>query len=123
MVDGLMYLGDHLIIPWHSDIQDTLFLLAHDLLRHFGFEKSYSALRDSYYWPQIQKDLEAYIPSCTACQCNKLPTQRPVGPLHPSRDPDGCFKSITMDFVGPLPQDEGFDKIMMITDMLGVDYM
>ena len=27
-----------------------------------------------------------------------------------------------MDFVGPLPQDEGFDKIVMITNMLGVDY-
>ena len=69
MVNGLMYLGDHLIIPWHGDIQETLFLLAQDLLGHFGFEKSYGALRDSYYWPQMRKDLEeAYIPSCTACQ-------------------------------------------------------
>ena len=27
-----------------------------------------------------------------------------------------------MEFVGPLPWDEGFDKIIMITDMLGADY-
>ena len=51
MVNGLMYLGDRLIIPWHSDIQETLFLLTHDSLGHFGVEKLYSALRDSYCWP------------------------------------------------------------------------
>ena len=51
VVDGLMYLGDCLIIPRHGDIWETLFLLAHDSLGHFGFEKSYGALRDSYYWP------------------------------------------------------------------------
>ena len=116
MVDRLMYLGDHLIIPQHGDIWETLFLLAHDSLRHFGFEKSYSALRDSYYWPQMRKDLEeAYIPSCTACQQNKTPTQKPVGPLHPTPVPDGRFKSIAIDFVGPLPRDEGFNKIITIT--------
>ena len=27
-----------------------------------------------------------------------------------------------MDFIGPLPQDEGFDEIVTITNMLGADY-
>ena len=123
VVDGLMYLGDHLIIPRHGDIREMLFLLDHDSLGHFGFEKSYGTLRDSYYWPRMQKDLEeAYIPSCAACQRNKSPTQKPVGPLHPTPVPDGHFKSIAMDFIGPLPWDEGFDEIVTITDMLGADY-
>ena len=63
---------------------------------------------------------EAYIPSCTACQQNKSPTQKPAGPLHPTPVPDGCFPSITMDFVGPLPRDEGFDEIVTITDRGGL---
>ena len=33
--------------------------------------------------------------------------------------PDEQFKSITIDFIGPLTKDEGFDEI---TNMLGVDY-
>ena len=35
VVDGLMYLGNRLIIPCHGDIREMLFLLAHDSLGHF----------------------------------------------------------------------------------------
>ena len=108
---------DH-TMPWQH-LRDP----PHDALSHFGFEKSYGSLKDSYYWPKMHKDLEdAYILSCVACQHNKLPTQKLVGPQHPTPIPDGHFRNITMDFVGPLPKDEGFDEIVTITDMLGTDY-
>lgn len=99
-----------------------LFLLVHDTLGHFRFKKSYSSLKDSYYWPNMWKDLkEAYIPLCTSCQCNKLPTWKPTGPLHPIMVPDSHFKSVAMGFIGPLAKDEGFNQIITITDMLGFD--
>ena len=68
-VDGMMYISGCLVIPRHGDIHKTLFLLAHNSLGHFGFEKSYRSLKDSYYWPNMRKDLEEmYIPSCASCQ-------------------------------------------------------
>ena len=77
--DGLMYLRDHLIIPHHGNIWETLFLIAHNALSHFGFEMSYGSLKDSYYWPKMWNDLEdAYIPSCIACQQDKSSTKKPV---------------------------------------------
>jgi hypothetical protein len=68
------------------------------------------------------RDLErAYIPSCANCQRNKSHTTKPPGPLHPLPVPDKCFSSIAIDFVGPLPEDNGFNYLVTITDHLGAD--
>lgn len=43
------------------------------------------------------------------------------GPLHPLPIPDKRFDSVAIDFVGPLPVDNGFDGIVTMTDRLGAD--
>jgi Integrase zinc binding domain len=85
-------------------------------------DKCYATLRDEYYWLNMRQDLEkAYIPSCTDCLRNKLMTRKPMGPLHPLPIPDDRGNSVTLDFIGPLPLDEGFDCILTMTDCLGSD--
>ena len=70
----------------------------------------------------MRKDLEsAYVPSCIECQRNKATTTRPIGPLHPLPVPDGRCDSVAMDFIGPLPPDEGYNCILTLTDRLGAD--
>lgn len=121
-VNGLWYIGDRLLVPRVSDLRETLFRLAHDALGHFGADKSYASLRNAYYWPNMRRDLEqAYIPSCADCLRNKSRTTKPAGPLHPLPVPDEHGASIAMDFIGPLPLDDGFDCILSITDRLGSD--
>ncbi|OJT04974.1 Transposon Ty3-G Gag-Pol polyprotein [Trametes pubescens] len=120
--NGLLYVGDRLVIPRAGELRESLFRCAHDALGHFGFDKAYGALRDTYYWPNMRKELETlYIPSCEACQRNKSPTVRPAGPLHPLPVPDGRGECIAIDFVGRLPDDQGHDCIVTITDRLGAD--
>lgn len=103
-------------------MRESIFRLAHDSLGHFGATKSYEALRDSFYWPNMRRDLEqAYIPGCVECQRNKAPTSKPAGPLHSLPVPDGRLEDIALDFVGPLPEDDGFDYLLTITDRLGAD--
>ena len=62
-----------------------------------------------------------YVPGCDACQRNKSSTKRRAGPLHPLPIPDERGDSIAIDFIGPLPVDEGYDCIATITDRLGSD--
>jgi hypothetical protein len=120
--DGLWFLDERLVVPNSGHLRETLFRLAHDNLGHFGFDKSYEALRHSYYWPQMRRDLEsAYVSSCVECQRNKSSTIKPIGPLHPLPVPDVHGDSVAIDFIGPLPMDEGFDCIMTLTDRLGSD--
>ena len=66
------------------------------------------------------RDLEeAYIPACLECQQNKSSTTKPPGPLHPLPTPERRGNSVAIDFVGPLPPDEGFDCILSMTNRLG----
>lgn len=118
----MLYVGERLVIPRVPEVRELLFQLAHDSLGHFGGDKSYLALWDSFYWPLMKKDLEnAYIPGCVQCQHNKAPTSKPAGPLHSLPVPDARFTCVALDFVGPLPEDEGFDYLLTITDRLGAD--
>ncbi len=91
-------------------------------LGHFGLNKNYSVLRESFYWLGMQQDLEAaYIPLCDACQQNKLLTKHPSGPLHLLPIPDTRGNSVTMDFVGPLLEDSHFNYLVTITDRLNAN--
>jgi hypothetical protein len=120
--NGLWYIGDRLLIPRTGTIREDLFQLAHDVSGHFGADKSYTTLHNAYYWPNMRRDFEtSYIPSCTDCLRNKSSTRKPAGPLHPLPIPDDRSDSVAMDFIGPLPLDEGFDCILSMTDRLGSD--
>lgn len=56
--DGLLFVDGCLIIPRVPLIHEGLFRLAHDVRRHFSFNRSYAALRHSYYWPNMRSELE-----------------------------------------------------------------
>jgi hypothetical protein len=121
--NGLWYLDNCLIVPSGCSVRQEIFRMAHDTLGHFRFSKTYDLIRNSYFWPNMQKDLEeGYIPSCSESQRNKSSTQKPAGPLHPLPVPDGRCQSVAMDFIGPLPEDNGFNCILTITDRLNSEY-
>ena len=116
------FINDRLVIPDVKHVRESIYRLAHDSMGHFGTGKCFSSLRDSFYWPNMRRDLEmAYIPSCADCQRNKSKTTRPIGPLHPLPIPDSRCDSVAIDFIGPLPMDNGFDTIITFTDRLGSD--
>ncbi|KAG9217547.1 hypothetical protein CCMSSC00406_0008474 [Pleurotus cornucopiae] len=119
---GLLFVADRLVIPHIASFCESIFRLAHDSLGHFGAMKSYEALCDSFYWPNMRRDLErAYIPGCVECQRNKALTSKPASLLHSLPVPDDCLQDIALDFMGPLPPDEGFNYLLTITDRLGAD--
>jgi hypothetical protein len=121
--NGLWYLDNRLIVPNGCGVREEIFRMAHDALGHFGFAKTYDLIRTSYFWPNMRTDLEeCCIPSCLECQRNKSSTSKPHGPLHPLPIPDDRCQSIAFDFIGPLPEDKGFNCILTITDRLNSEF-
>jgi hypothetical protein len=119
---GLYYISDRLVIPRVDNLREHLFHAAHDVAGHFGADKSYALLRGSYYWPNMRKDLvESYIPSCAACMRNKSKTTATSGPLHPLPIPEARGDSVAIDFIGPLPEDNGYNMLISMTDRLNAD--
>ena len=118
----LIYIGGRLVIPCELKIHELMYHLAHNTLGHFGFDKSYESLCNSYYWPNMCWDLEVtYIPSCSECQCNKDHMAKTTGPLHPLPVLDDHFNSVTLDFIRLLPEEDGKDTILTMTNTLGTN--
>ena len=78
LVNGLWYVGDHLVIPQVGNLQKNLYWLVHDSLSHFGADKLYASLHDNYYWPNMHTELKkSYIPSCNEANHGQ---QNPLAP-------------------------------------------
>jgi hypothetical protein len=119
---GLWYIGSRLLIPKSGTCREDLFRLANNALGHFSADKAYSSLHDCYYWPNMHCDFcESNVPSCTDCHCNNSGTTKPAVPLHPLPVPESWGDSVAMDFIGPLPENEGFNCILSMTDRSGSD--
>lgn len=83
---------------------------------HLGMHKTLSRIRQSYYWPGLQKDVRQYILGCEICtkrkassMSNKAPMQL-VGSGYP-------MERIATDILGELPEtDKGNRYILVVAD-------
>lgn len=92
------------VIP--QSIRNDVISIAHDgLSGHLGINNTCRRLLASFYWPQIRKDVKAYVKSCHVCQMVGNPNQTiPVAPLKPIPVMSAPFEKIVIDCVGPLPK-------------------
>ena len=63
-------------------------------------------------------DIEAFCRLCGKCQTTKTNMQKPQGLLHSLHIPDKPWQLVGMDFMGPLPQSQGNDYLLVIIDRL-----
>ena len=91
---------------------------AHQTIGHYGQWKTSNYIQQSYWWPQMATNIEAFCKSCRKCQTNKTDTLKPQGFLHSLPIPDKPWQLVGMDFMGPLPQSLGNDYLLVIIDRL-----
>lgn len=79
--------------------------VAHDEGGHFGVRKTYSHVLKHFFWPQVKKDVAAYVETCHVCQLTGKPNQ-PIkpAPLQPIAVVSEPFEYLVIDSVGPLPR-------------------
>jgi hypothetical protein len=87
---------------------------AHEVLGHFGPQKTAEYIRRHYWWPRIGQDVENYCQTCLICQMTKSSTQKVPGLLHSLPIPSRPWGSIAMDFVGPFPESSGYDYLWVV---------
>lgn len=101
-----------------TDARAYLMNLAHDDPYHgghLGIRKTYRKLI-RFWWPQIYKEVEQYVKSCTICQRFKNPKGLPIGYLH-SVPVSEIFEHLHIDVVGPLKRTyQGNAYIITATD-------
>jgi hypothetical protein len=101
-------------IPRNRAMITKIITQAHEIVGHFGDQRTAEYIRRWYWWPQITKDVHEFCRTCEACQRSKTSTQAPAGKLHSLPIPTKPWDSIGMDFIGPFPESRGFNYLWVI---------
>ena len=64
----------------------------------------------------MAKTVEAYVRKCDECQRTKGPRRLPPGKLQPIDTPSRPWEAISVDIIGPLPQSQGHDALLVVVD-------
>jgi hypothetical protein len=69
---GLLFKGNQLCIPKCS-MRENLLKEKHNegLVGHFGYDKTFSKLNESYFWPGMREDIKRFMERCRICQHSK----------------------------------------------------
>ena len=85
---------------------------------HAGQWHAHELLAQTYWWPTMLSDTKSYVEGCEACQRNKINRQRKHAPLHPHATPELPWEEAAADVIGPLPESNGYNAILVVTDKL-----
>ncbi|CAF4500057.1 unnamed protein product, partial [Rotaria sp. Silwood2] len=91
----------------------------HPLSGHFGTGRTWSMLRNTYYWPRMKETIISYIKSCDKCSQFNVDRHKPPGFLQPIQPPNEVFQVLGMDWWGPTTTSlSGNRHVLVITDRL-----
>ena len=90
---------------------------AHESFGHWGFEKTWSFVRQRFYRPGLCDEVREYVRNCPDCQRVKSSRQHKLGRMSPHELPEAAFRTVSMDIVLGLPPSQGFDACMVIVDL------
>lgn len=119
--DGLiLFKQRRLYVPAAAGLRRSLLREHHDTLwaGHPGQEKTLELVAQSFYWPYVERDVEAYVRTCNVCLQDKAERRRSAGLLKPLPIPEGPWESISMDFITCLPPSCEYTGIFVVVDRL-----
>src|SRR5690606_193186 len=88
----------------NKSLRGSILEQAHEILGHFGPQRTSDYVRRWYWWPRIFVDTQKFCRTCQTCMMSKGENKRPQGLLHTLPVPTKPWQSIGMDFIGPFPE-------------------
>lgn len=108
VVGGIVMRGTRMLIP--KSLRATVLTIGHE--GHLGVVSMKQRLRTKVWWPKMEKDVEKFVKLCDACQLVSRPD--PPEPLASTELPEGPWRAVAIDYLGPLPSGENI--------LVAVDY-
>ena len=100
------------VIP--ESLQRKVFDTIHSL-GHLGVKATQKTISSSYVWPNMSKDIAAWISTCMPCQKAKI-MRHNHSPFQKLPSSSGKFQDVHVDIVGPLPISSGYSYILTCVD-------
>ena len=103
-----------LVVPLRE--REKILVHCHEDQGHPGFMRTYSKIRENYFWVSMKKDIARHCKNCKGCLGRKSPTNKKRVPLNPIAS-NAPLEIVGVDFVGPLPiTEDGTRYIMTFQD-------
>jgi hypothetical protein len=115
--EGLLFRGNQLCLLKCS-MRENLLKEKHSegLARHFGHEKMFAKLNESYFWLGMRVEVKIFVDRCSIFQHSKGRKQN-VGFYQPLHIPEKPWDEISMDFILGFPRTQrGFYLIFVVVD-------
>jgi hypothetical protein len=115
--DGLLFRENQLCIQKFS-MRENLLKEKHSggLVEHFGHDKTFSKMNDSYYWPGMRIDVKKFMDRCRIFHHMKG-KRKNTGLYQPLPIPERSWDTVSMDFILGLPRTQrGSDSIFVVVD-------
>ncbi len=58
-------------------------------------------LRELYWWPCMDRQVEIIVKSCITCQFNDKSVKQTKAPIQPVQFPESAWSKVGIDIVGP----------------------
>jgi hypothetical protein len=119
-LNSMWYKEGQLVVTDDLEGKHNIIKVHHDppVHGHPGISKTIQIVEHNYWWPQMCKDITDYVQGCADCQRHKVnnrPTKAPLRPIYP-RPEAMLFETIALDFITKLPESQGYNSILTITD-------
>ena len=103
-----------LVIP--DNMKNIVLQQLHDYAGHLGVRGTTENVKERFYWPGYESDIEKWVRECQLCQKCKPPQPVPQAPLGTIKANHPFEK--TWDIMGPLPANsKGMKYILVVTDI------
>lgn len=106
-----------LVVP--KDKRNEVLRHCHDDVTsgHAGVFKTYSRIRNQYYWPKLKYDVFNYVRVCKTCGAFKTERKLPAGLMGSRPKITQPWQLISLDFIGPFPRSStGYTQVLVVTD-------
>lgn len=116
--DGLLVYSGAKYVP--ESLRLSILADLHDAPHagHPGQQRTYNSIRQWYWWPGMKKTILEYVERCSVCQRDKTSRQKPMGFLKPLPTAQRPWGDVSCDFIGKLPESDGYNAILVIVDRL-----
>ena len=85
-----------------------------EIMSHFGIEKTYAAIKQRFYWPNMYRSLQMFISSCKICQQCKTDRKSMKASLVPLLVPEKTMNFICIDIAYMEQDSDGYRYILLI---------
>ena len=119
--NGYLRHRERLWLPLYEPLTTAVIQDVHDsvVAGHPGRDATMALVTRQFFWPGMSQDIRRFVRNCDVCGRTTIWRTKKQGLLKPLPVPDRIWQEISVDYMVDLPESDGCENLLVITDRLG----